>query len=239
MSGQFCERLKSFEQKILDNLDQIKCPVHLSFGQESVSESIHKNIRKDDWLFSTHRNHGHYLAKGGSEEKLWDEICGLETGINKGYAGSQCFSDPSINFHSSSIVGGSIGISVGVGLALKGSGNIVVCCLGDAATEQGIFWEALNFSSLKSLPIFFICENNGLSINVPISERQTGSLKSKVAQFGITTIMGEGEIDFSDLGSGRFRDKFELGFHFARNDNPSFVEVEVKREGNHCYFPKR
>src|ERR1700704_2615175 len=111
---------------ILARLDEIKSPTHLSLGQEEVPEAL-RVLNPNDWLFSTHRNHGHYLAKGGGEDRLWDEICGLATGINGGVAGSQCYSDPAINFHASSIVGGSIGIAVGAAFALKGSGNLVVC----------------------------------------------------------------------------------------------------------------
>jgi len=228
MNRQFCERLRAFEEKILANLDKVKCPVHLSLGGEEVSAAISEEIREEDWLFSTHRNHGHYLAKGGSEDRLWDEICGLTTGINQGYAGSQCFSDPAINFHASSIVGGSVGIAVGAAFALRGAGSIVVCCLGDAATEEGVFWESISFASLKSLPILFICENNGLSINVPISERQPNkegrqtSIWWRVSAFGLAT-----------------PPDVRTGFKIARSGEPAFVEIETKREGNHCYFPKR
>ena len=228
MSLQFCERLTAFERKILANLDKIRCPVHLSLGAEMVSQAIFENVHADDWVFSTHRNHGHYLAKGGSEDRLWDEIQGLHTGINGGYAGSQCFSDPSINFHASSIVGGSVGLAVGAAFALRGSGAVVVACLGDAATEQGIFWESVNFASLKQLPILFICENNGLSINVPIKERQPSkeniitSLWWRVSSWGIAT-----------------PPDIKTGFKIARKDEPAFVEIKVTREGDHCYFPKR
>lgn len=214
--------MRSFENRILENLDKIKCPVHLSLGQENISVEIERYIHKSDWLYSTHRNHGHYLAKGGSEERLWDEICGLESGINMGLFGSQCFSDPSINFHSSSIVGGSIGIAVGTAFGIKDSRDIVVCCLGDGATEQGIFWESLNFSVLYNLRILFICENNGLSINVPISERQAGSISRKVSAFGIQVC-----------------EYIEQGFECSRKGKPAFIEVKTIREGDHCYFPKQ
>lgn len=221
----FCERLRAFEYFILDHLDEIRCPTHLSLGAEAVSEAIHRNIRPGDWLFSSHRSHGHYLAKGGSEDRLWDEIRGLDTGVNSGLAGSQCFSDPAINFHASSIVAGSIGVAVGAAFALQGSGNIVVACFGDAATEQGIFWESLNFSALKQLPILFICENNGLSINVPISERQAArNIWHRVSTFGVNSISNE-DID--------------LAFKMARQEKPCFVEMKTHREGDHCYFPKR
>jgi pyruvate dehydrogenase E1 component alpha subunit len=189
-------------------------------GQEEIPDAL-TALSKDDFLFSTHRNHGHYLAKGGSEESLWDEIRGLQTGINKGLSGSQCFSDPAINFHASSIVGGSIGMAVGTALGLKGTRRIAVSCFGDAAVEEGVFWEALNFSVLKSLPIFFICENNGMSVEVPIEERQVSSISERVKPWGIC-------FPYSILE----------GISICRTDTPCFCEIKVKREGEHCYFPK-
>jgi len=230
MSKQFCERLRSFENRILNNLDKITCPTHLSLGAEFVSEAIHENIRKDDWLFSTHRNHAHYFAKGGSEDKLWDEILGLGSGLNGGHAGSQSICDPSINFYASSIVGGAIGIAVGAALACKGTGNLVVSVFGDAATEQGVFWEAISFSVVKQLPILFICENNGLSIDVPIAERQPhkemrpAAIWMRVVSFGLRTLPGT-------------LDYFPMAFQSAR-DEPIFMEMKTQREGKHCYFPK-
>ncbi len=113
----------------------------------------------------------------------------------------------------SCIVRGSIGLAVGVGLAIQGTETIVVCCLGDAATEQGVFWEALNYTALHRLPILFVCENNGLSVGVDISERQWGSISEKVRAFGISI----GEMD---------------------REVPKFVERKVTLEGAHCYFPK-
>jgi pyruvate dehydrogenase E1 component alpha subunit len=224
----FVNRLRAFEDKILANLDRIACPCHLSLGAEAVSEAIYENIQKEDWLFSTHRNHGHYLAKGGNPDRLWDEICGLDTGINGGYAGSQSFSDPSINFHASSIVGGSIGIAVGTALACKGTGNLVVCCFGDAATEQGVFWEAIGFSVVKQIPILFICENNGLSIDVPIHERQPHKETIPAALWWRVTVWGMKTVTTLD---------YKQAFKDARTE-PVFLEAKVKREGRHCYFPK-
>ena len=233
----FYERLRAFENRILANLDKIKCPVHLSLGAEDVSLAIHNGIRKDDWLFSTHRNHGHYLAKGGSEDRLWDEICGLPTGINGGLAGSQCFSDPSINFHASSIVGGSIGIACGAALALRGSGNVVVCVFGDAATEQGVFWESINFAVLKKLPIVFICENNGFSIDVPQIERQgLIPIAYKVKAFGMETLHSLPRYATSS-GLGIGPTVRSIYTHIL--PLPCFIEARTHREGEHCYFPKQ
>ena len=142
MNEVFAERVRQFEKRLLEDMPNIYVPVHLCLGQEWVAADIHDHIRKDDWLFSTHRNHGHYLAKGGSEQKLWDEIMGLESGVNQGFSGSQGISDKSINFHASAIVGGLVGVATGTAYALKmdGSKAVVVCCVGDGGTEAGVFW---------------------------------------------------------------------------------------------------
>ena len=219
MSG-FIERLRAFEFKCQEHMAEFKCPVHLCLGQEEVPAVLHENLRPEDWLFSTHRNHGHYLAKGGSEQKLWDEILGLESGVNAGWAGSQCFSDPSINFHATAIVGGLIGIAVGTALSLKLARNpgIVVCCIGDGATEQGVFWESLNFVATQKIPIVFICENNGYSVHAPLACRQEGSIASKVRAFGVPP--------FNHTAAA-------LGYVRQREGGAAFVEVECQRECNH------
>ena len=107
-------------------MDELPCPVHLCLGQEAVPDALHECLKPADWLFSTHRNHGHYLAKGGSEQKLIDEIMGLPSGINGGFMGSQCFSDPAINFYSTAMVGGLIGVATGTALSLKLAGSDAV-----------------------------------------------------------------------------------------------------------------
>ena len=212
----FVERLRAFEQRCERHMEELKCPVHLCLGQEAVPAALHEAIRPDDWLFSTHRSHGHYLAKGGDESKLWTEILGMPSGVNGGFSGSQCFSDPSINFHASAIVGGLVGVAVGVAMALKGSGNIAVCCIGDAVAEQGVFWESLNFSSLHNLPIAFICENNGYSIHTHISERQSGHISDRAMAFGLTRI-------YPVAGALRY----------AREEGPSFCEMMCERTCAH------
>lgn len=184
---EFIKTIRDFEKKLQDNMDKVFCPTHLSLGHERVAADIHEVFRNGDWLFSTHRNHHHYLAASGSLDRLWDEIMGLESGVNGGFSGSQGYSDPSINFHASAIVGGLVGTAVGAAYALKmaKTANIAICCIGDAGTEGGVFWEALNFSALHRLPIAFICENNGMSVDSPIKERQAMPLNARVEAFGI------------------------------------------------------
>ena len=221
MNELFAQRVRQFEQRLLANMKDIFVPVHLCLGQESVAADIHDHIRKEDWLFSTHRNHGHYLAKGGSEQKLWDEIHGLESGMNQGFSGSQGISDKSINFHASAIVGGLVGAATGTAYALKldGSKAIVVCCVGDGGTEAGVFWEAANWAVLNRLPIAFIVENNGMSVDSPIHERQATPLVPRAAAFGLRI-------------SGTVQGALEL----ARRGIPSFHEAKVKLECEHIYM---
>lgn len=213
----FVARVVAFERRLQANMDQIMCPVHLSLGHEKVAADIRDHIRPEDWLFSTHRNHHHYLAKGGDERKLWDEIMGLETGLNGGFAGSQSISDPGINFHSSAIVGGLVGVAIGVAMALQRSGSgVAVCCVGDAATEQGVFWESLNFAALHSLPIAFIIENNGMSVDSPLHERQAFPISQRVEAFGVRRAVS-------------VRDSIDL----ARKRSPAFYEARLVLRCDH------
>lgn len=218
---EFIKRLKAFEKRLQADMKNIFCPVHLCLGQEEVPADLHEHLRPEDWVFSTHRAHGHYLAKGGDEQKLWDEIHGLETGINGGFSGSQGFNDPKLNFHCSAIVGGLIGVATGTALALKlnGSKAIVVCCVGDAGVEQGVFWESINFAALHHLPIAYICENNGKSVDSHITERQATPIAPRVQAFGIQTFSYEYGVKGALL--------------LARKCAPSFYEAKVKLECAH------
>src|SRR3990167_8083454 len=221
MNEFFAERVRQFEKRLLADMPNIYVPVHLCLGQESVAADIHDHIRKDDFLFSTHRNHGDYLAKGGSEQSLWDEIHGLESGVNQGFAGSQGISDASINFFSSAIVGALVGVATGTAYALKldGSKAIAVCVVGDGGTEAGVMWGSLNFAALHKLPIAFIVENNGMSVDSPIHERQATPLVPRAAAFGLKI-------------SGNVQGALTM----ARDHRPSFYEAKVKLECEHIYM---
>lgn len=218
----FRERLRAFELELQRRMPEFNCSVHLCLGQEDVPEIMAEMLKPQDWVFSTHRSHGHYLAKGGNEQALLAEIEGREDGINGGFSGSQSFCDPAIRFHSTAIVGGLIGVAAGAALAakLQGKDEIAVCCIGDAATEQGIFWETLNFAALHKLPLVFLCENNGLSVHAPLRLRQAKPILPRVKEFGAMTWKGTAGVRFAlDRSMKRFW--------------PSFVELECKREGKH------
>lgn len=212
----FIERVRNFELRLQGDMKNIFCPTHLSLGHESVAADLREYLRPQDWLFSNHRNHHHYLAKGGSEEALWDEIHGLETGLNGGFSGSQGISDESINFHASAIVGGLVGVAAGTAYALKGTGAIAVCVVGDGGTEGGVFWESLNFCALYKLPIAFICENNRKSVDAHISERQATPISPRVFAFGVDV-----------------RRTVAAAIMSARACRPSFYEAKVNLECDH------
>jgi TPP-dependent pyruvate/acetoin dehydrogenase alpha subunit len=215
----FIERLRAFELSLQARMPELKCPVHLCLGQEAVSAALHECLEPQDWVFSNHRNHGHYLAKGGSEEKLLDEIDGLETGVNGGFMGSQCIVDPSLRFYAGCIVAGTIGIAVGTALAIKldRKREIVVAVFGDGAPDEGVFWEAINFAALLSLPILFVCENNGYSVHVPQEERHAKSIVDRVKAFGV-----------------EYRSTVERGYKQVKElRQPRYVEIEVTRECPH------
>ena len=218
---QFCQRVTQFEQRLLDNMRDIFVPVHLSLGQEWVAGEIWQNIEPQDWLFSTHRNHHHALAKGVSEQKLWDEIMGLPQGLNGGFAGSQGISDASLNFHASAIVGGLVGVANGTAYALKmdKSPAIAICCLGDGAMEAGVVWESFNWAALHSLPIAFICENNGMSVDSPITERSFMPFRGRAGSFGLW-----------------MADSIKAAIAIARTGKPSFYKAVVKLECSHIYL---
>ena len=214
----FREALREFEIGLQRRMHEIDVPTHLCIGQEEVPAELHKHIRREDWLFAPHRNHGFYLSKGGDPQKLIDEILGLPSGVNGGFSGSQAISDRSINFHATAIVGGLVGAAAGVAYALKldRSSAIVVCATGDAGPEQGVYWEAVNWAVLNSLPIAFIVENNGMSVDARLDERQATALKPRAHAFGL-----------------RLAQSIEEALSLARRGEPSFYERYVTLECDH------
>jgi len=154
--------------------DKIKSPVHLSIGQEFVSVGVCEALKKSDFVAATYRGHAAYLAKGGSPEKLISEMFGKETGCAQGRGGSMHLIESSVNvIGTSAVVGTGIPIATGYALSqkMKSTDSIVVCFLGDGATEEGCFYESLNFAGLHKLPILFVVENNNFAIHEPIEKR--------------------------------------------------------------------
>lgn len=167
-------RIRKFEEKVAELVSQreIICPCHLYIGQEAVATGVCSTLRKDDYVFSTHRSHGHYLAKGGDLKALMAELYGRATGCSKGRGGSMHLASPEVGLPgSSAIVAGTIPLSVGAALAfsLQKRDAISVAFFGDGAANEGVFYESLNFAALRRLPVIFICENNLYSTHLPVS----------------------------------------------------------------------
>lgn len=167
-------RIRKFEERVAELLTQqeIRCPTHLYIGQEAIATGVCAALRKDDWVFSTHRSHGHYIAKGGDTKAMMAELYGKATGCSKGKGGSMHLASPQVGLPgSSAIVAGTIPLAVGVALAFSRQkrDTVSVAFFGDSATSEGVFYESLNFASLKKLPVIFVCENNLYSTHMPIS----------------------------------------------------------------------
>ena len=170
-------KIRWFEERLVKLLSKkhkkgIICPVHLYTGQEAVATGVCANLRKEDFVFSTHRSHGHYIAKGGDIKALMAELYGRVTGCSKGRGGSMHLASPDMGLPgSSAIVAGTIPLAVGAALAfsLKGQDTVSVAFFGDGATNEGVFYESLNFASLQKVPLIFVCENNLYSTHMPIA----------------------------------------------------------------------
>ena len=191
-------RIRKVEEAIADEYGkkQMRCPTHLCIGQEAIAAGVCANLKSKDIVFSGHRSHGHYLAKGGSLKRMLAELYGKATGCAKGRGGSQHLIDLSANFWGATpIVGETIPVAVGTALAtaMSGKDHITAVFFGDAAMEEGVTHESLNYAALKKLPVLFICENNLYSTYTHISERQPErSISSLAAGHGIKVAREDG-----------------------------------------------
>jgi len=170
-------KIRKVELKIeeLYPQDEMKTPVHLCIGQEAVAVGVCAHLNADDYVFSNHRGHGHYIAKGGDIKAMVAELYNRETGCSRGRGGSMHLIDPSVGLlGSSSIVGGCVPIATGaaLGSVLKRESRISVAFFGDAAVEEGVLYESINFAMLKKLPVIYVCENNFYSVCSHLSKRQ-------------------------------------------------------------------
>lgn len=184
-------RIRRVEEEIarIYPSDKIKSPVHLSVGQEAVSVGVCEALLPDDTVFGSYRCHAMYLAKGGDMNKMIAELYGKSTGVAGGKGGSMHLVDTEHSIMgTSAVVATTIPEAVGFayGLKVQKKKNIVVCFFGDGATDEGVFYESLNFAALKSLPIIFVCENNFYAIHTHQSARQSKSnIRERAAVMGM------------------------------------------------------
>jgi len=192
-------RIRAIEQEISKRYSEgkMRCPTHLSLGQEAVPAAFSEIVSKTDFAVSSHRGHAHYLAKGGNLKTMIAEIYGKKTGCSKGKGGSMHLNDTSVNFMgTSAIVGNSIPIGVGLALSsrIKKTNQISFVFHGDGAVEEGVFFESINFATVKKLPVVFICENNFYSVYSPLSVRQPNgrSISKMVGALGPKVLKCDG-----------------------------------------------
>jgi len=169
------EELIAFETELKELWEEgkIKCPLHLSGGNEEQLIDIFKEVGYDDILFSTHRNHYHALLHGVPAEALRKEVLRAEDGLASGNSGSMCTASRLRNFYSSAIVGGNCAPAVGAGYAIQEHKGLerVWCFIGDGAVDTGHFWEALRYTQGWNLPVTFVIEDNDRSTCTSIKER--------------------------------------------------------------------
>jgi pyruvate dehydrogenase E1 component alpha subunit len=169
--------IRLFEEKIQDLYGRGLVPgsVHLYIGQEAVAAGVCAHLRKEDYITSTHRGHGHLIAKGADLRHMMAELFGRRTGYCKGRGGSMHIADFDLGIlGSNGIAGGGIPLAVGAGLSskMRGTDQVTVCFFGDGASNNGTFHEGLNFASVHRVPVVFICENNLYGISVSQKQHQ-------------------------------------------------------------------
>ncbi len=229
-------RIRMVEESIAEKYSEgkMRCPTHLSIGQEAIATGVCSALEKKDLVLSTHRAHAHYLAKGGSLKSMIAEIYGKVTGCSLGMGGSMHLIDKRAGFMgSTAIVGNTIPVAVGLALSikLKRRKNISCVFFGDGAVEEGVFYEAVNFAVVKKLPILFVCENNLYSVYSGLEVRQPENRKiyKMVRALGIDTHKGDGN-DVEEVFSltKLIREKI------VNNAGPQFIELDTYRWREHC-----
>ena len=213
---------------------EMRCPTHLSIGQEAVASAAGLLLRKEDQAVSTHRAHAHYIGKGGNIPAMIAEIYGKSTGCSAGKGGSMHLIDLSVGFvGSTAIVGNSIPIGVGGGFANKAKDNGLISCIffGDAAVEEGAFHEAVNFAVLHKLPVLFICENNLYSVYSPLNVRQPKGRKicDLAGAYGMYTASVDGNDSIKVCEA-----LLPVIQSLREGEGPFFLEFSTYRWREHC-----
>lgn len=223
--------IRNVQEKIIQeyrNENLMKCPIHLCIGQELPAAIIGSYFKKNiSNIFCHHRSHAYFLSQANFNlDKLFSEIMGRHNGANSGFAGSQDISDSDYNFYAGAIITGSVGIAVGDALynKLNDIKKITLCVFGEGAAQQGLFWEAINFSVIKKLPIIFLCENNFYATYSKFkSNFSTNNLAEIVEGYKCLSKVTS-TFDFFDL-----KKSIELAFNSVKKKGPFFLEILTYR----------
>ncbi len=226
-------KIRAFEEQVNELYKSAKMPglAHLYVGEEAVAVGVCEALKKDDFITSTHRGHGHCLAKGASVNRMFAELLGKESGYCRGKGGSMHIADPDTgNLGANAIVGGSAGIATGAALSAKmrRSGQVAVCFFGDGALGQGLLYEAMNMAALWKLPVIYVCENNLYGEYTPCAETAAGEIPARARAFGIHTESIDGQD--VQLVHATMRRLVERA---RRGDGPAFLECKTYRYYGH------
>ncbi len=226
--------IRRFEERIDELFAEglLRGTCHLGIGQEAVAIGTMRGLRPDDWVSSTHRGHGHFLAKGADEKLVMAEMFGKAPGYSGGRGGSQHMACLAIGFlGSNGITGGGIPIGTGAALALarRKSDQVVAVLMGDGAANQGIFHEALNMAAIWKLPVIYVCENNRYAMSMPFEKAfATGTIAERVRGFGV----GAQVVDGNDVLTVA-RTVADAAEHARSGRGPAFIEFLTYRFCGH------
>jgi pyruvate dehydrogenase E1 component alpha subunit len=226
-------KIRAFEEQVNELYKSAKMPglAHLYVGEEAVAVGVCEALRRDDFITSTHRGHGHCLAKGASVSRMFAELLGKEPGYCRGKGGSMHIADPETgNLGANAIVGGSAGIATGAALSAKmrGSGQVAVCFFGDGALGQGLLYESMNMASLWKLPVIYVCENNLYGEYTPAAETVAGEILARPRALGVHAESVDGQ-DVQAVYAIMRR----LVERARRAEGPAFLECKTYRYYGH------
>jgi TPP-dependent pyruvate/acetoin dehydrogenase alpha subunit len=226
-------KIRAFEEQVNELYKSAKMPglAHLYIGEEAVAVGVCEALRRDDYITSTHRGHGHCLAKGASVNRMFAELLGKEPGYCRGKGGSMHIADPETgNLGANAIVGGSAGIATGAALSarMRSTDQVAVCFFGDGALGQGLVYEAMNMAALWKLPVIYVCENNLYGEYTPCGETVAGEILARARAFGIhaETIDGQ-DVQAVHAAARRLVDRARRG------EGPAFLECKTYRYHGH------
>jgi len=196
-------RIRSFEEQVLELFTRAVAPgiTHVSIGQEAVAAGVCAALRRDDYITSTHRGHGHCLAKGARPDRMFSELLGKADGYCHGKGGSMHIADPDTgNLGANAIVGGSLAIAAGAALSAKRrqTDQVVACFFGDGALNQGLLLESMNMAALWQLPVVYVCENNRYGEYTRMEDVTAGDVCQRGESLGVTSRAVDG-MDVRDV----------------------------------------
>jgi TPP-dependent pyruvate/acetoin dehydrogenase alpha subunit len=226
-------RIRLFEEQVNDLYKTARMPglAHLYSGEEAVAVGVCQALRRDDYITSTHRGHGHCLAKGASIDRMFAELLGKESGYCRGKGGSMHIADQDTgNLGANAIVAGSAGIATGAAMSskMRHSDQVAVCFFGDGALGQGILYEVMNMAALWKLPVLYVCENNLYTEYTHVSETAAGDLSARAQAFGIRAEHVDGQ-DVRAVNAAAA----QLVERARRGDGPAFLLCDTYRYYGH------